>query len=106
MKKLAPYTELLSRRRALGLFGATATLLGCGGGGSTSSTTSTAMSSTGGTTGGTTGSVSCILTPEETAGPYLLFNDIPSASTRTALTPATTSPAATPSAKRSAGACR
>ena len=32
MSKLAPYTDLVSRRRALGLFGATATLLGCGGG--------------------------------------------------------------------------
>ena len=44
MSKLAPYTELVSRRRALGLFGATATLLGCGGGGSDSATTSTAAS--------------------------------------------------------------
>ena len=81
MKKLAPYTELISRRRALGLFGATATLLGCGGGSGSSATTS-AATSTGGTTGtGTTTSVSCVLTPEETAGPYPLFSDIASAST-------------------------
>ena len=80
MNKLAPYTEVISRRRALGLFGATATLLGCGGGSgsSSTSTTSAATSSTGGTT---TGSVSCVLTPQETAGPYPLFNDIASAST-------------------------
>lgn len=72
MKQLAPYSELFSRRRALGLFGATATLLGCGGGsGSSSNTIATASS----------GSVSCVLTPEETAGPYPLFNDIASAST-------------------------
>lgn len=85
MSKVAPYTELVSRRRALGLFGATATLLGCGGGGSDSSTTSTAASTSGGTTGGTgsgTGSsASCVLIPEETAGPYPLFSDIASAST-------------------------
>lgn len=76
MKKLAPYTELVSRRRALGLFGATATLLGCSGG-SGSSATSTSSSSS----GGTGSSVSCVLTPEETAGPYPLFSDIASAST-------------------------
>lgn len=81
MSKLAPYTELVSRRRALGLFGATATLLGCGGGGSDSATTSTAASTTGGTTGGTGSSASCVLIPEETGGPYPLFNDIASAST-------------------------
>lgn len=79
MNKLAPYTELVSRRRALGLFGAAATLVGCGGSGS--STTSAATSSSGGTSGGTGGSVSCVLTPEETAGPYPLFSDIASAST-------------------------
>ncbi|HEX4971707.1 MAG TPA: hypothetical protein VFV69_11680 [Steroidobacteraceae bacterium] len=39
MKKLVPYTELVSRRRALGLFGATATLLGCSGGSGSSNTT-------------------------------------------------------------------
>jgi protocatechuate 3,4-dioxygenase beta subunit len=80
VKKLAPYTELISRRRALGLFGATATLIGCGGGSGSSGTTA-ATSTSGGTTGGTGSSVSCVLTPEETAGPYPLFNDIASAST-------------------------
>jgi hypothetical protein len=63
------------------LFGATATLLGCGGGGGSSSTTTSSTST--GTTGGTSGSVSCVLTPQETAGPYPLFNDIASASTYT-----------------------
>ena len=76
MNKLAPYTELVSRRRALGLFGAAATLVGCGGG-SSSSATSAATSSS----GGTSGSASCVLTPEESAGPYPLFSDIASAST-------------------------
>ena len=75
MKKLAPYTELVSRRRALGLFGATATLLGCGGGSGSEATTSTSTSTATPSTGG---SVSCVLTPEETAGPYPLFNDIAS----------------------------
>jgi protocatechuate 3,4-dioxygenase beta subunit len=79
VKKLAPYSEIISRRRALALFGATATLLGCGGGGSGSSGTTAATSTSTGSTGGT--SVSCVLTPEETAGPYPLFNDIASAST-------------------------
>jgi protocatechuate 3,4-dioxygenase beta subunit len=73
VKKLAPYSEFISRRRALALFGASATLLGCGGG-SGGSSTSTSATSTG-------TSVSCVLTPEETAGPYPLFNDIASAST-------------------------
>ncbi len=77
MKKLAPYSEIVSRRRALALFGATATLLGCGGGGS-SATTAAATSTSTGTTGG---GASCVLTPQETAGPYPLFNDIASAST-------------------------
>jgi protocatechuate 3,4-dioxygenase beta subunit len=76
VNKLAPYTELVSRRRALGLFGAAATLVGCGGG-SSSSATSAATSSS----GGTSGSASCVLTPQETAGPYPLFSDIASAST-------------------------
>ena len=79
MKKLARYTDMISRRRALGLFGATATLIGCGGGGSDSGTTATATS-TGGTTGTGTSSASCVLIPEETAGPYPLFSDIASAS--------------------------
>lgn len=77
MKKLAPYTELISRRRALGLFGATA-LLGCGGGGSEATSTTTSTSTPTSSSGG---SVSCVLTPEETAGPYPLFNDIATAST-------------------------
>ena len=81
MKRLAPCSEIVSRRRALALFGATATLLGCGGGGGSSSTTTSSTST--GTTGGTSGSVSCVLTPQETAGPYPLFNDIASASTYT-----------------------
>ena len=76
MKKLAPYTDLFSRRRALGIFGAAATLVGCGGG-SSSSATSAATSSS----GGTSGSTSCVLTPQETAGPYPLFSDVASAST-------------------------
>jgi hypothetical protein len=42
---------------------------------------STSSTSTGGTSGSTGGSVSCVLTLEETAGPYPLFNDIASAST-------------------------
>lgn len=79
MNKLAPYTDLISRRRALGLFGATATLLGCGDGGSGSAATSSATSS--GTAGGGTTSASCVLIPEETVGPYPLFSDIASAST-------------------------
>lgn len=78
MNKLAPYSALISRRRALGLFGATATLIGCGGGGSSESTSTTAAA--GGETTGT-GSASCVLIPEETAGPYPLFSDIASAST-------------------------
>ena len=45
MKKLAPYTEIVSRRRALALFGATATLLGCGGGSGSSGTTAAASAS-------------------------------------------------------------
>ena len=81
MKRLAPCSEIVSRRRALALFGATATLLGCGGGGGSSSTTTSSTST--GTTRGTSGSVSCVLTPQETAGPYPLFNDIASASTYT-----------------------
>lgn len=82
-KLLAPYADLVSRRRALGLglFGA-ATLLGCGGGGSSSSgassTTSSMSTGTPTTTGTTT--ASCVLIPQETQGPYPLFNDIASAS--------------------------
>src|SRR5262245_37182140 len=78
MNKLAPYSALISRRRALGLFGATATLIGCGGGSSSSQTTTTTAAAGGGTG---TGNASCVLIPEETAGPYPLFSDIASAST-------------------------
>jgi protocatechuate 3,4-dioxygenase beta subunit len=80
VNKLAPYTGFISRRRALGLFGATATLLGCGDGGSASGSAAT---STATSTGGTTTSASCVLIPEETVGPYPLFTDIASASTYT-----------------------
>src|SRR6218665_302848 len=72
----------MRRRRALGwLAGAgTLSLLGCGGGGSdsTSSTASSSGSMTGTTTGSTTGTTTggttttsgCSVIPEETAGPY------------------------------------
>jgi protocatechuate 3,4-dioxygenase beta subunit len=79
MIKLAPYTGLLSRRKALGLFGA-ATLLGCNtdGGDSSSSTASTTAAGTGDAS--SAGSASCVLIPQETVGPYPLFNDIAGAS--------------------------
>ncbi len=88
MIKLAPYTGLMSRRRALGLFGATATLLGCGGDGP-GSPTAILVSEGGrngrgpsgrGPSGGAT-SPSCVLIPEETAGRHPLFSDIASAAT-------------------------
>jgi protocatechuate 3,4-dioxygenase beta subunit len=82
MNKLIPFHGLLSRRRALGLFGAAAALYGCGDGDSgtdTSTTTTTTGTGTGTGTGGS--SVSCVLIPQETVGPYPLFNDIASAST-------------------------
>ncbi|MET0985902.1 MAG: protocatechuate dioxygenase [Steroidobacteraceae bacterium] len=81
-KLLTPYAGFVSRRRALGLFGA-ATLLGCGGGGGSSGSSSTSTGTTTTTTTATsTGSTtaSCVLIPEETQGPYPLFNDIASAS--------------------------
>ena len=53
MKRLAPYSEIVSRRCALALFGATATLLGCGGGRGSSSTTTSSTPTSNGTTGGT-----------------------------------------------------
>jgi protocatechuate 3,4-dioxygenase beta subunit len=82
MHKLIRYDGLLSRRRALGLFGAAAALYGCGGGDSgTDATTTTTTTGTGTTVGGGTGSASCVLIPQETVGPYPLFNDIASAST-------------------------
>jgi protocatechuate 3,4-dioxygenase beta subunit len=79
MTGFSRYGGLVSRRQALGLFGAAA-LAGCGGGsGSTAATTTTTTSGTTGTgTGGS--SASCVLIPEETQGPYPLFGDIASAS--------------------------
>ena len=44
MNKLIPYRGLMSRRRALGLFGAAATLYGCGGDDSGTATTTTTTS--------------------------------------------------------------
>jgi protocatechuate 3,4-dioxygenase beta subunit len=79
MNKLFPFNALLSRRRALGLFGAAAALYGCGDGDSGTTTATTTTTGTGTGTGG--GSVSCVLIPQETVGPYPLFNDIASAST-------------------------
>ena len=75
----------LSRRTLLGGIGGLTglTLLGCSSGGSggttgTSSTTSTTSTTT--TTATTTTTPgSCVLIPEETVGPYPLFNDIASA---------------------------
>ena len=52
MIKLAPYTGLLSRRKALGLFGA-ATLLGCNG--EDDSSSSTGSTAGAGTTSGSGG---------------------------------------------------
>jgi protocatechuate 3,4-dioxygenase beta subunit len=78
-----------TRRSVLGGLGAVS-LAACSGGGSGSSTSSTGTATgTGGTTGATTGSTRetitsttpgmCVLIPEETQGPYPLFNDIASA---------------------------
>ncbi|HZF28902.1 MAG TPA: intradiol ring-cleavage dioxygenase [Gammaproteobacteria bacterium] len=81
-----------SRRAVLGSLGGL-TLIGCSGGdgasgaASTGGTGSTGTTSTGTGTGTATGSttttgtvsLSCVLTPEETVGPYPLFNDIASA---------------------------
>jgi protocatechuate 3,4-dioxygenase beta subunit len=71
----------LSRRQTLGLLGA-AGLVGCAGGGSSSSTssTTTGSSGSGSAVGGSTGT-SCVLIPQETEGPYPLWNDIATAST-------------------------
>jgi len=81
-------TERAWTRRSVlgGLGGLTVAACSSGGGadpsastGTTSGTTSsgTTGSTTGSTTTGTTGS--CVLIPEETQGPYPLFNDIASA---------------------------
>jgi protocatechuate 3,4-dioxygenase beta subunit len=81
-----------TRRSVLGSLGGL-TLAACSSGGGSGSTTETgaATGTTGGTssgttTGSTTGSTttsgttgSCVLIPEETVGPYPLFNDIASA---------------------------
>jgi protocatechuate 3,4-dioxygenase beta subunit len=80
MKKVLPYTSAFTRRRALALVGGAATLIGCGGGDGGGSGTTTAASA--GTSAGSGGaaSASCVLIPQETVGPYPLFNDITSAS--------------------------
>jgi protocatechuate 3,4-dioxygenase beta subunit len=78
----------LSRRTLLGGIGGLSglTLLGCSGGdggsgaGATSTTgTSATTTSTAGTTTSSSASGSCVLIPQETVGPYPLFNDIASA---------------------------
>jgi len=79
----------LSRRTLLGGIGGLTglTLLGCSSGGSggttgTSATTGTTTSTTSTTTTTATTTTtpgSCVLIPEETVGPYPLFNDIASA---------------------------
>ena len=86
MNKLPPYAGLfnrpglVSRRGALGLFGAAATLIGCGGGeGDAATTVATTATGSTGATGGSS-SASCVLIPQETVGPYPLWNDIASAS--------------------------
>src|SRR5262245_32038268 len=91
-RQLNPHA--LSRRTLLGGIGTLGglTLLGCssGGGGSSAATAGTATTGTAGTasTAGTTTTTtttptstpgSCVLIPEETVGPYPLFNDIASA---------------------------
>jgi protocatechuate 3,4-dioxygenase beta subunit len=68
----------LSRRRTLGLLGALG-LVGCGDEGDSGSTTSTASGSSG--SGASAGSTSCVLIPQETEGPYPLWQDIATAST-------------------------
>jgi protocatechuate 3,4-dioxygenase beta subunit len=77
-----------SRRMVLGSVGALSglTLLGCSSGsGSTGAATTTTQTTTGTTTTTTAGTAttpgSCVLIPQETVGPYPLFNDIASAAT-------------------------
>jgi protocatechuate 3,4-dioxygenase beta subunit len=72
---------LVNRRRVIGTLGAL-TLVNCGGGGGTE----TASSSTG-TSGGGSGSLSCVVTPSATEGPYfvdegLSRSDLTSGTTR------------------------
>jgi len=80
----------MSRRTLLGGVGALSglTLLGCSSGGSdsttpgttpTSTTTGTTAATTNTSTTTTTSPGSCVLIPQETVGPYPLFNDIASA---------------------------
>ena len=78
----------LSRRKLLGGVGALSglTLLGCSGGGSnstaagaTAASTTTTGTTAATTTTATTAPASCVLIPQETVGPYPLFNDIASA---------------------------
>jgi protocatechuate 3,4-dioxygenase beta subunit len=80
----------MSRRTLLGSVGALSglTLLGCSSGGSDSAAAGTTSASTAtGTTAATTSTTtttttspgSCVLIPQETVGPYPLFNDIASA---------------------------
>jgi protocatechuate 3,4-dioxygenase beta subunit len=83
------YRQLLlerawTRRSILGGIGGV-TLAACSSDGSDSTAASGTGTTTGTTTGSTTGtttgssSLSCVLIPEETVGPYPLFNDIASA---------------------------
>ena len=79
-----------SRRTLLGGIGGLTgvTLLGCSSGGSGGTTSTSSTTGTTGTTTSTTTTTatttttpgSCVLIPEETVGPYPLFNDIASAS--------------------------
>jgi protocatechuate 3,4-dioxygenase beta subunit len=75
--------QALSRRTMIGGLGLGGlTLLGCTSGSSGSTVATTTGTTTGSTTGGTTTgttSGSCMLIPQETVGPYPLFNDITSA---------------------------
>ena len=73
----------LTRRALLGGMGGLGglALIGCSGGSGTAAIATSGSTSTGTTTGTTTGgsSLSCTLIPQETVGPYPLFNDIASA---------------------------
>ena len=63
--------QSINRREALGVLGAAglAFVGGCGSSPTSPSTTTTASNNSG-TGGGTSGAASCVVTPEETAGPY------------------------------------
>ncbi len=58
-------TVRIDRRRVLGTLGAL-TMVSCGGGGGSSTTASSASSS------GGSGSLSCVVTPSATEGPYFV----------------------------------